>query len=133
MATVKREIVVELPSARVWHAVRDFGEVHRMVPGFLTGCRLEDGARVVTFGNGLVARELLVSCDDAAQRLVWAVVGTPLTHHNGAMQVQAEGARARVEWIADFLPDGAASTVAGMMEQSLQVMKRTLEAGGGPV
>jgi len=132
MATVRCEIVLRLPPARVWAAVRDFGAVDRMVPGFLTGCRPEPGARVVTFGNGLVARELLVALDDAAQRLVWSVHGTSLTHHNGAMQVRADGPHARVEWTADLLPDAAAPTVRGMMEESLQVMRRTLEAGAGP-
>lgn len=128
MASIRCEIGLDQPPARVWAAVRDFGNVHRMVPGFLTDCQLEDGARVVTFGNGLVARELLVSLDDTAQRLVWAVVGTALTHHNGAMRVHAEGAHSRVEWVADILPDAAEARVREMMEESLRAMKRTLEA-----
>jgi hypothetical protein len=31
-------------------------------------------ARIVTFANGTVARELLVDCDDARRRLVYAVI-----------------------------------------------------------
>jgi hypothetical protein len=132
MASVRCEIVLELSADRVWAAVRDFDNVHRMVPGFLTDCRPEPGARVVTFGNGLVARELLVSLDDAARRLVWSARGTMLTHHNGAMQVRADGPRAHVEWTADVMPDAAARTVRDMMEDSLRVMKRTLEGGPSP-
>lgn len=127
MASVTCEIAVDAPAARVWAAVRDFGNVHRMVPGFLTACRLEEGARVVTFGDGQVVRELLVSLDDAAQRLVWAAVGTALTHHNGAMRVRADGERSRVEWVADFLPDAAEARVRGLMQQGLMTLKRTLE------
>jgi hypothetical protein len=41
------------------------------VPGFVTDTRLEDGARVVTFGNGMVARELIVDLDDSAYRMSW--------------------------------------------------------------
>lgn len=132
MASIRAEITLELPPERVWAAVRDFGNVHRMVPGFLTDCRLDGDARVVTFGNGLVARERLVALDDAARRLVWAVVGTALSHHNGAMQVHDAGGRARVEWVADLLPDAAEPTVRGMMEQSLRVMKHTLEGAPAP-
>jgi len=101
----------------------------RLVPGFVVDTRLEDGARVVTFGNGLVARELIVDVDDAARRLAWAVVGSPrLTHHNASMQVVADGeGRSRVIWIADLLPDASAGTIAGMIEQGLAVMKKTLE------
>ena len=50
------------------------GPYTRLVPGFVVDTRLEDGARVVTFGNGLVARELIVDND-----VVWAVVGSPAT------------------------------------------------------
>ena len=55
------------------------GPYTRLVPGFVVDTRLEDGARVVTFGNGLVARELIVDIDDGARELVWAVVGSPAT------------------------------------------------------
>jgi hypothetical protein len=99
------------------------------VPGFVVDTRLEDGARVVTFGNGVVARELIVDLDEAARRLVWAVVGSPrLTHHNASVQVFADGERrSRVVWIADVLPDEIAGYMAGLLDQGLGVMKKTLE------
>ncbi len=86
-------------------------------------------ARVVTFGNGLVARELIVDVDDQVRRLVWAVVGSPrLTHHNASLQVFEEGAgRSRVVWIADLLPDEVAKDIRGLIEQGMSVMKQTLE------
>src|SRR5207249_2095322 len=82
-AALRKEILIDNRPESVWAAVRDVGAVHeRLVPGFVVDTRLEDGARVVTFGNGLVARELIVDVDDAARRLAWAVVGSPrLTHH----------------------------------------------------
>ncbi len=59
---------------------------------------------------------------------MWAVVGSRrLTHHNGSMQVFAEAdGRSRVVWIADLLPHEAAPDIAGLMEQGLAVMKKTL-------
>jgi hypothetical protein len=99
-----------------------------VAPGFLVDARLEGDARVVTFANGLVARELIVDVDDKARRLVWAAVGGRLTHHNASMQVFAEGeGRSRVVWIADLLPDELAGYVGGLIEQGLGVMKQTLE------
>jgi len=130
MASIRKEILIENRPESVWAAVRDVGAVHeRLAPGFVVDTRLEDGARVVTFANGLVARELIVDVDDAARRLAWAVVGSPrLTHHNASMQVVADGeGRSRVIWIADLLPDASAGTIAGMIEQGLAVMKKTLE------
>ena len=129
MASIRKEILTDAPAEKVWDAVRDVGAVHRrLVPGFVVDTRLEDGARVVTFANGLVARELIVGVDDEARRLVWAVVGSRrLTHHNGSMQVFAEAdAQSRVVWIADLLPHEVAPDIAGLMEQGLAVMKKTL-------
>ncbi len=130
MASIRKEIVIEASPKRVWDAVRDVGAVHeRLAPGFVVDTRLEAGARVVTFANGLVARELIVDVDDEARRLAWAVVGSPrLTHHNASMQVFDDGDRgSRVVWIADLLPNEIAGTIAAMIEEGLGVMKKTLE------
>ena len=83
---------------------------------------------MVTFANGLVARELIVDIDDAARRLVWAVVQGRPTHHNGSLQVFAEGGgRSRVVWIADLLPHDLAGPIGGMMEHGMRAMQQTLE------
>ena len=132
MASIRREMLVEADPKEVWDAIRDVGAVHtRLAPGFVVDTRLEEGARVVTFANGLVARELIVDVDDEARRLVWAVVGGRPTHHNGSLQVFPEHAgRSRVVWIADLLPNELASTIAGLMDQGMSVMKKTLELHG---
>lgn len=130
MASIRKEIVIDAPANKTWDVVRDVGAVHRrMAPGFVVDTRLEEAARVVTFANGLVARELIVDVDDAARRLVWAVVGSPrLTHHNASMQVFTDGEhRSRVVWIADLLPNEVAGHIAGMMDGGLATMKKTLE------
>ncbi len=128
MASVHREIVVERPLADVWDALADVGALHtRLGRGFVTDCRLEPGARVVTFANGLVARELIVSVDGERRRVAWSVVGGRLSHHNASAQAFAEGDGAcRIVWIADFLPDEHAPAIAAMVEQGLQAMRRTL-------
>jgi carbon monoxide dehydrogenase subunit G len=131
MASIRREVPIEARPADVWDAVRDVGAVHkRLAPGFVVDTRLEDGARIVTFGNGFVVRELIVDVDDTARRLVWAAVGGQLTHHNASMQVFAEGENgSRVVWIADLLPHELAGYVTGLIEQGLGVMKQTLDRG----
>lgn len=130
MASIRKEILVEARPEAVWEVVRDYGAVHtRLAPGFVVDTRLEEGTRVVTFGNGLVAHELIVDVDDAARRLVWAVVGSPrLSHHNASMQVFADGERhSRLVWIADLLPSESAPIIGGLMDQGLAVAKKTLE------
>ena len=131
MASIHREIAIEVASERVWDAVRDIGAIHeRLAPGFVTDTVLEDGgaARVVTFGTGLVARELIVDRDDAKRRLAWSVVGGRMTHHNASLQIFADGGgRSRAVWIADLLPHELAGPVGGMIAQGLEAMKKTLE------
>lgn len=129
MASIHREIRIEARPEAAWDALRDVGALHtRLVPGFVVDTKLEDGARLVTFGNGMVARELIVGVDDEQRRVCWSVVGGQMSHHNASAQVFAEGDTAcRFVWIADLLPDEMAPVIAGMMEQGLAVIRATLE------
>ncbi len=134
MASIHREMLVEAQAGDVWDAIRDVGAIHtRLAPGFVVDTRLEEGARVVTFGNGLVARELIVDVDDEARRLAWSVVDGRPSHHNASLQVFAEGDnRCRVVWIADLLPSELAGPIGAMIDQGMAVMKKTLEASLTP-
>jgi carbon monoxide dehydrogenase subunit G len=131
MASIHREIIIDAHPDAVWDALRDVGAIHqRLAPGFVTDVRMEEGARVVTFGNGMVARELIVDVDEDARRLAWSVVGGRMTHHNASAQVFAEGdGRSRFVWIADLLPHELKPAIAAMMDEGLAAIKRTLEEG----
>lgn len=66
MATVSEEIVTTAPPELVWDAISDIGALHtRLVVGFVVATRLEPGARVVTFHNGMVVKEPIVTVDGA--------------------------------------------------------------------
>jgi carbon monoxide dehydrogenase subunit G len=130
MASIRREIQIDARPHTAWAALRDVGALHhRLVPGFVTDTRLEEGARVVTFGNGMVARELIVDVDEGARRVAWSVVGSQsMTHHNASAQVFADGpSGCRFVWVADLLPNEAAPSIAAMMDQGMAIIKRTLE------
>jgi carbon monoxide dehydrogenase subunit G len=128
MASIRQEIVVAATPAAVWDAIRDVGAVHlRLAPGFVVDTRLEGDTRAVTFGNGLVARERIITVDDAARRLVWSVVEGRPTHYNASLQVFAEGEGSRLVWIADLLPNELEPAIAAMIAQGMAAMKQTLE------
>ena len=58
MTSIRKVIRIDASPALVWDALRDVGALHkRLVPGFATDTRMEGNTRVVTFGNGMVARE----------------------------------------------------------------------------
>jgi len=128
MASIRKEIFTTARADKVWDAIREVGALHtRLVPGFVVDTRLEEGARVVTFGNGVTVREPIVDIDDRLRRLVWSATGGATTHYNASVQVFEEGNGSRVVWIADLLPNEAAGKIGAMMKQGIEVMKRTLD------
>ena len=128
MASIRTELSIAAGADTVWQALRAGGEVQRFVPGFVTDCRMDgDDARIVTFANGFVTRELIVDVDDKARRVAYSARSERLQHHSASFQVFEEGpARCRVLWIADVLPHAAAATVGAMMEQGAAVLSKTL-------
>ena len=133
MATIRKDISLRAPAARVWDVIRDVGAAHtRLAPGFVVDTRMEEGARVVTFANGHVARELIVTVDDEAKRLVYSVVGGTATHHNASFQVipTADGQTSLV-WITDVLPDSVATPLSAMVDAGSTVIQRTLNETNG--
>jgi carbon monoxide dehydrogenase subunit G len=128
MASIHKDIPIDAPPADVWAAVRDFGNPHqRLVPGFVLDARLDGEARIVSFANGTVARELLVDCDDARRRLVYAVISERIKQHSASVQVVADGdGRTRLIWIVDVLPHEIAPYIDGQMGQAALAMQKAL-------
>ena len=130
MASIRLEMNLRADPWNAWDAVRDVGAIHtRLAPDFVTDVKMDGDARIVTFANGMVARELIVDLDDAQRRLVWAAVGGRLSHHNASVQVFDEGAgRCRLVWIADLLPHELKPAIEAMVDQGIAAIQRTLES-----
>lgn len=134
MASIRKEIHIDVPPTQVWEALRDVGALHtRLVPGFVTHTRMEGDARVVTFGNGMVAREHIVGIDEQRRRVAWAIVDEPFRHYSGVAWVEPDiNGGARFVWTADVLPNELAPQVESMMSAGIQVIKKTQEATRQP-
>ena len=128
MASIHKDIPIDASPDQVWDAVRDFGAVHtRLAPGFVTDARLEGDTRIVTFANGMVAREQLVDCDEARRRLVYAITSERVSHYSASVQVIADGdTRSRLIWIVDVLPNEIAPYIDGQMDQGALAVQKTL-------
>ena len=126
MASIHKDIPIAAPAHEVWDALRDFGALHtRLVPGFVLDTKLDGEARIVSFANGTVARELLVDCDDARRRLVYAIHSERMKQHSASVQVFADGeGRCRISWIVDVLPHEIAPYISGQMEQAALAMQK---------
>ena len=128
MTTIIKQIQIDAPAEAVWDAVADFGAVHlRFAPGFVTNVELVEGGRIVTFGDGTVAKELFLGCDHDARRLAYAIVSERLAHHSASFQVSDDGpGRSRLTWTADVLPDSFGGYLAERMEAGLEAAKDVL-------
>jgi len=130
MASIHNDIPLPASARDVWDAVHDFGALHqRLVPGFVTACMLDGDARIVTFANGSVAREVLVDCDEARQRLVYAIANERLKHYSASVQVIAEDERnCRLIWIIDMLPNELAPYVQEQTKAAVIAMRKAFPA-----
>src|SRR4051812_26800137 len=128
MASIIKDILIDAPADAVWDAVADFGAVHtRFAPGFVTNVELVEGARMVTFGDGMVAKELFLGVDHEKRRLAYSVQSERLAHHSASFQVVDEGAgKCRLIWIADVLPDAMGPYLSERMEAGIAVAGQTL-------
>jgi hypothetical protein len=133
MASIHKNIPIDAHPNDVWDAVRDFGAVHRrLTPGFVLDAWLDGDARVVTFANGTTARELLVDCDEARRRLVYAVISERVKQHSASVQIIPDGdARTRLVWIVDVLPNDIAPYIDAQMDQAALAMQKALGRSAG--
>src|SRR3954468_21010949 len=100
MASIHREMYVNAPPNHVWAAFRDVGAVHtRLARGFVTDTKLEGDTRIVTFANGIVARERIVDIDDEKPLLAYSIIEGRPTHHHATFQVFPEGSGSRILWV----------------------------------
>jgi hypothetical protein len=128
MTSIIKDILIDAPADAVWDAVADFGAVHRrFAPGFVTNVELVPGARMVTFGDGMVARELFLGVDHDRRRLAYAIDSERLAHHSASFQVfAADGGGSRLVWTADVLPDAMGAYLSERMDAGLAAAKDTL-------
>jgi carbon monoxide dehydrogenase subunit G len=127
MASLHKDIPINASPDRVWAVVRDFGAVERLAPGFVVEAKLDGDARVVTFANGNVAREMLVDCDETRRRLVYAICNERVKHYNAAVEIVPDGAaNSRLRWTVDVLPHEIAPYIESQMDQAALAMQQAL-------
>ena len=131
MATVRKAVTIARPADEVWDAVSDAGHLHtRVAPGVVATTTLEEegAVRIVTFGNGVVLRELIISNDRSTRRLAWSAQSDQWHHHNASLQIFPLGDdRCEAVWTADVLPHAAGAIMEQFLTMGLDAMKSHLE------
>lgn len=132
MASIRKEMHLAAPLEKVWQALADFQNVHtRLAPGFVVDSKpAGDSARIITFANGSVVKETLVTLDEKRHRLVYVVSSERISHHNASAELVAEGtAHCRFVWTTDVLPNEIAPYIDAQMAEGANAMQVALERG----
>jgi hypothetical protein len=128
MTSLRNEILLEVPAAEAWAALKDIPRTHELFAGVLVDGRLEGDIRTVTFANGMVVHERIVAVDDSRMRVAYAVLDS-FEQHAACMQIVPVSPRqCRFVFVSDFLPDTNAEMVGPLMAQGCVALKRVLEA-----
>jgi hypothetical protein len=129
MASINHEVSVAVDVEAAWAAVRRVGRAHELFAPVLVGGQLDGDTRIVTFANGMVARERILDIDDEHKRVAYTVLDGPgLAFHHASMEVLEDGpGHSRFRWITDFLPKEAAEALRPLVEQGGQALKANLE------
>ena len=129
MASIYKEVAVEVPSAQAWAPVRRVGDDHRMFAPVLVNAQFDGDIRTARFANGMVVQERILDIDDERRRVAYTALNGPgMMYHHASMQVLDAGPkRCLFVWITDFLPGEILDNLRSLIEQGAQALKSNLE------
>jgi Polyketide cyclase / dehydrase and lipid transport len=129
MASIHKEITVEVTPEMAWSALRRIGDAHELFTPVLVDGRLAGDTRTVRFANGMVVRERILAVDENRRRVAYTVLDGPgITYHHASMEIQNAGPGcSRFVWITDFLPEEVGPNLAPLIDQGAAALKRNLE------
>jgi hypothetical protein len=129
VATIRKEIELNVPAERVWDKIADTSNISKLV-GFVETSRQQGDARVCTLQGGGELTEKIVSVDHDLKRVMYSITESPLNmdFHSASMEViGAEGGNAtRLLWTVDLLPSEAVDAMAPMLDSACADMVGTL-------
>ena len=127
MAEGKAEISINRTPDEVWALVGRFEGLDEWMPG-IDSCEMDGDVRKLQT-MGMEIHEQLKDHDDAARRIAYSIVKSPmpLEHHLATVTVTAEGDGSRLEWAYDVRPDEMGPMIGPIYEGSVKAVKQQLE------
>jgi hypothetical protein len=130
MATIWWEEPLAVSAGRAWAALRRVDMAHKLFSPVLIEGTMDGDIRTVTFANGLVVRERVITVDEKRRRIAYSVLGDRFEHHSASMEIVPVGpANCRFVWVSDFLPDERAEMVRPLVEQGAIALAKNIESG----
>ncbi|WP_296650071.1 SRPBCC family protein [Paraburkholderia sp.] len=127
MTSLFRELELETDAAHAWRALRDPGNAAHAFAGVLTNCTFDGDTRTVTFANGAVIQERIVTIDETRMRIAYAVLSDQFEHHHASMQIVPDGpGHCRFLWQSDFLPEARREMVEPLVDAGCAAFARNV-------
>ena len=129
MASIYKELGIEVSPGQAWAALRRVGDAHILFAPVLVNAQLDGDLRTVRFANGMVLQERILNVDDERRRVAYAALNGPgMTYHHASMQIVDQGpGRCLFVWITDFLPREVSDNLAPLIEHGAKALKSNLE------
>lgn len=128
MATVQYAVELDVSAEIAWSILRELKQPQLAFGPLVTGCRVDDDVRIVTFASGLEVRERIITLDDESRRVCWTVLDR-FDHYNAAISIiDRDDGRSIMLWICDVLPDDRAGAVRDLMMQGSEAFQRNVSA-----
>lgn len=132
MASIRKEIVIDVGVEPAWDALRRVGSPHTLFAPVLADAGMQGDVRTVRFADGMVVRERILDVDEEYRRVAYTVVEPAgMTYHHASMQLESAGpGRCVFVWITDVLPAEAVVQLQPFIERGAEALKQNLERTG---
>ncbi|WP_282096785.1 SRPBCC family protein [Epibacterium ulvae] len=130
MTTISKTITINAPMSKVWEKVSDTGSISDLI-GFLATSVQDGDTRVCSLEGGGELTEKIVSVDPDLNRVVYAIISSPLNmeFHVATMQLEAgDQGKTKLNWIVDLLPVEARDHMEPMLDGACADLVNTLAA-----
>ena len=128
--TISKTFVVDAPAVQVWAALSDVHALPtRLATGFVTDSRKDGDDRLLTFANGMEARERILAVDEAQQCVTYSVISEEMSFHRASATVTMRpDGQSEFAWTAQVAPPELGPGMDQMMEVGAAAIRHTLEA-----
>lgn len=132
MASIRKDIVIDVGVEPAWAALRCVDAPQALFAPVLSGAEMRGDVRTVHFADGGVVRERILDVDEGHRRIAYAVLDPQgMSYHHASMQLDIAGpGRCVFTWITDFLPAEAAIGLQPLIERGAAALKQNLEQAG---
>jgi carbon monoxide dehydrogenase subunit G len=132
MATLRREIRIDVPAGEVWKVVGKPEILCLWFPGIISSA-VEGNTRTITTGTGIPMQEEIITNDSLQRRFQYRITAALFRQHLATVDVLDLGdGTCMVVYSTEAEPAVMALVIGGATTGALEELKRQFDAGTGP-